>query len=146
MTHRLVVLAATATLMAAVPARAAVAQSPPERPPVPQAPAAKDVDPVGTYDLVVVVQGASMTSTIKIEKKPDATLGGTVSTDAYGTFPIAAIKVGGQTLTISLYAQDGSPITITLTLEGDQVSGEWSMANDGSRITGKKLPTAPAPA
>jgi hypothetical protein len=38
------------------------------------------------------------------------------------------------------YAQDGSPISISLTLDGDQVTGEWSMSNDGSKITGKKLP------
>jgi hypothetical protein len=140
MTNRLLLLATAVTFAAAAPSRSVLAQSSSEKPPAPQAPATKDVDPVGTYELSVVVQGTAMPSTIKIEKKPDATLGGTVTTDAYGVFPIGAVKVSGKTITIGLSTQDGSPVTITLTLEGDQVAGEWSMANDGSKVTGKKLP------
>ena len=142
MTRPLFILAA-ATFAAAVPARSAIAQGSPDRPPAPQAPATPDVDPVGTYDLSIVVQGTSMPATIRIEKKPDAALGGSVATDAYGAFDIASVKVSGKAIAIVIYTQDGSPVTITLTLEGDQVTGEWSMASDGSKVTGKKRPPAP---
>jgi hypothetical protein len=134
MSPRLFLLAAA--VMAAAPVHGALAQS------APQAPTTTEIDPVGTYDLTVVVQGTAMGSTVKIEKKADATLGGTVTTQAYGTFPIEAVKVSGKTMTISITSQDGGSISISLTLEGDQVTGEWSMANDGSKITGKKLPPA----
>lgn len=134
MSPRLFLLAAA--VMAAAPLHGALAQS------APPSPTTTEIDPVGTYDLTIVVQGTAMGSTVKIEKKADATLGGSVATQAYGTFPIEAVKVSGRTMTISLSSQDGSPISISLTLEGDQVTGEWSMANDGSKITGKKLPPA----
>ena len=142
MKNRLVVLAAAAAaaIAAAAPARSALAQTPPDRPPTPATPAVKDVDPIGTYELSVVVQGAPMPSVVKIEKKEDGTLGGAVSTDAYGVFPINAVKVSGKTITLSIYTTDGAPVTISMTLEGDQVTGEWFMATDGSKITGKKLP------
>ena len=134
MSPRLFLLAAA--VMADAPLHGALAQS------APPSPTTTEIDPVGTYDLTIVVQGTAMGSTVKIEKKADATLGGSVATQAYGTFPIEAVKVSGRTMTISLSSQDGSPISISLPLEGDQVTGEWSMANDGSKITGKKLPPA----
>jgi FAD/FMN-containing dehydrogenase len=141
--RRSILLLAATTIAAAAPARGAIAQGTPDRPPAPAAPATPAVDPVGTYDLGVVIQGASMPATVRIEKKPDATLGGSVSTDAYGTFEIASVKVSGKTVTIVIYTQDGSPVTIGLTLEGDQVTGEWYMSSDGSKVTGKKRPPAP---
>jgi hypothetical protein len=125
-----------AAVMAAAPMHGALAQS------APASPKTTEIDPVGTYELSIVVQGTTMGSTVKIEKKADATLGGSVATEAYGTFPIEAVKVSGKTITISLSTQDGGAISIALTVEGDQVTGEWSMANDGSKITGKKLPPA----
>lgn len=141
---RLAILVAVAFLATA--AAPSAAQVPPDRPPpappappAPAAPAAeKDVNPVGSYELSVVVQGQMIGSFVKIEKK-DSTFTGTVSTEAYGTFTIAALKVSGKTITLSIYAADGSPVTINMTLEGDQVTGDWSMAGDGSRLTGKKL-------
>jgi hypothetical protein len=138
---RLFLLAAT-TIAAAMPAQSAIAQGSPDRLPAPQAPATPNVDPVGTYDLSIVVQGASMPSTIKIEKK-DSTFVGSVSTDAYGTFEIASVKVSGKAITLIIYTQDGSPVTIALNLDGDQVTGEWSMAGDGSKVTGKKRASVP---
>jgi len=137
---RLLLLAAIAT---AAPAQSAMAQGAPDRPPAPQAPAVPNVNPVGTYDVTVVVQGASMPSTIKIEKKADSTFAGTVSTDAYGVFAISSLKVTGKEITIVIYTQDGSPVTIALTLDGEQVSGEWYMSSDGSRVSGKRRPPAP---
>ena len=139
MKRRLVLLAAAA-ISAAASARPSVAQSSPDRPSPPATPAAKDIDPVGTYELSVLVQGNPMGSTIKLEKKPDGTVGGTVTTEAYGTFAIESFKLSGNTMTIGITTGDGSPVTIVLTLEGDQVSGEWSMSSDGSKITGKKRP------
>jgi hypothetical protein len=139
MSPRLLLFVAVAAAALGTSSTAVSAQS---SPPPPAAPAAGEIDPVGTYDLSVVVQGAAVSSTIRIERKADATFGGTVATQAYGTFQIEAVKVTGKTMTISIYAQDGNPVTISLTLDGDQVTGEWSMASDGSKVTGKKLPPA----
>lgn len=134
MTPRILVLAAAATL--AMTSQAVLAQSSP----TPAAPAVKDVDPVGSYQLSIAVQGSAMGAVAKIEKAADGTLGGTVSTDAYGSFAINSVKVSGKAVTLSITTSDGSPVTISLTIDGDQVTGEWSMSNDGSKVTGKKLP------
>ena len=134
MTPRALLILALLTAAVGAAPRHAAAQAP--------APAAGDIDPVGTYELSLSVQGAAISSTIKVEKGSDAAFSGTVTTEAYGTFRIASLKVSGSTITIGISTQDGSPVTISLVLDGNQVTGEWTMANDGSRITGKKLPSA----
>ena len=126
MLSRFFLLATSASVAFSAPA---IAQSSAERPTTPPAPA-QNIDPVGTYELNGLVQGSTTITTLKIEKRPDATLGGTVATDAYGTFAIDAVKVSGNTMTITLTA-NGNSVTMTLTREGDQVSGDWSMSTDG---------------
>jgi hypothetical protein len=138
MSIRLTTLSALVALAAAVPTNTAAAQGSSEKPAT--APAAKDIDPVGSYQLSNLVQGNPITSSVTITKKTDGTLGGTLSTEAYGVFEFTSVKVSGKTISIAFAAPDGSGVSMTLTLEGDQVTGEWSMGSDGSKVTGKKLP------
>ncbi len=41
---------------------------------------------------------------------------------------------------LSITAPDGSEAIIDMTIKGDDITGQWSMANDGSTISGKKTP------
>mgnify|MGYP003340494194 CR=1 FL=1 len=50
------------------------------------------------------------------------------------------VKVAGAKITLTITAPDGSEATINMELKGDDVTGDWSMPNDGSKIVGKKLP------
>ena len=87
-----------------------------------------------------LVQGNPITSNVTIARKTDGTLGGTLATEAYGVFEFTSVKVSGKTIALAFAAPDGSAVSMTLALDGDQVTGEWSMGGDGSKVTGKKLP------
>lgn len=137
-------LAALALLVAG---RTAAAQSDPAKPTTPAtppapatAPATANVDPVGSYNVNLTAQGNNMAVLAKIEKKADGGFTGSVSSDAFPPLPITSVKVAGSKITLTLTAPDGSEATIYMELKGDEISGEWSMPNDGSKIWGKKLP------
>ncbi len=129
-------IALGAALWAVFPLFAVAAQGAPDKP-VASTPAAADVDPAGSYDLTVMVQGSPTPATMSIVKQTDGTLGGTVKSPQ-GAFPITSVKVAGNDVTVTIGLGNNGDATIRLTLDGDAVTGDWSMSNDGSKITGKK--------
>lgn len=142
MTARLLVLAAAATIASAAP-RTVTSQAIPDKP-APAAPAAKDstkdVDPVGTYTVYLTAQGNAMTTTTRIDKKADGTYTGTVNGDGIPPLPVNSVTVTGNHVKLSVTAPDGSEAIIEMIVKGDDITGSWSMANDGSAISGKKTP------
>jgi hypothetical protein len=142
MTTRLYVLAAAAIFASAAP-RTVVSQAIPDKP-APVVPAAtdstKDIDPVGTYTVYLTAQGNAMTTTTRIDKKADGTFTGTVNGDGIPPLPVNSVTVTGNRVKLSVTAPDGSEAIIDMTIKGDDISGQWSMANDGSTISGKKTP------
>ena len=142
MTARLCVLAAAAIIASAAP-RIVVSQAIPDKP-APATPAAtdstKDIDPVGTYTVYLTAQGNAMTTTTRIDKKADGTYTGTVNGDGLPPLPVNSVTVTGNHVKLSISAPDGSEAIIDMTIKGDDISGQWSMANDGSSISGKKTP------
>ena len=144
MTTRLFVLAAAATIASAAP-RIVASQAIPDKPAPPAATAAradstKDIDPVGTYTVYLTAQGNAMTTTTRIDKKPDGSYTGTVNGDGIPPLPVNSVTVTGNKVKLSITAPDGSEAIIDMIVKGDDITGQWSMANDGSTITGKKTP------
>ena len=143
MTARLLVPAAAATIAIASP-RIALSQAIPDKPAPPPAPAAsdstKDIDPVGTYTVYLTAQGNAMTTTTRIDKKADGTYTGTVNGDVIPALPVNSVTVTGNRVKLSVTAPDGSEAIIDMMVKGEDITGSWSMANDGSAITGKKTP------
>lgn len=148
MTARFFVLAAAATIASAAPRNVASQAIPdkPTPPPAPTTPAAtatdttKDIDPVGTYTVYLTAQGNAMTTSTRIDKRPDGTYTGTVSGDGIPPLPVTSVTVTGNKVRVSLTAPDGGEAIIEMVVKGDDITGQWSMANDGSTITGKKSP------
>ena len=143
MTARLFSLVAAATIASAAP-RTVASQAIPDKPPPAPTPAAtdstKDVDPVGTYTVYLTAQGNAMTTTTRIDKKADGTYTGTVNGDGIPQLPVNSVTVTGNHVKLSVTAPDGSEAIIDMIVKGDDITGSWSMANDGSAITGKKTP------
>jgi hypothetical protein len=139
-TSRLLTLVALLT----VAAQASAQGSDPAKPATPVPPAAgapaAEVNPVGSYVVNLTAQGNPIALTAKIEKKSDGTFAGVVMSDVFPPMPITSVKVAGAKITMTITAPDGSEATITMELKGDDITGDWSMPNDGSRIVGKKLP------
>ena len=87
-----------------------------------------------------MAEGATVKFTTKIVRNADGSFGGVVASQAYGEMPIASLAVSGKTVTFSITTADGTPVSVKFTVEGDQVTGEWSTGSDGWTIKGKKLP------
>jgi hypothetical protein len=144
MNLRLLILASAATVAGAVP-RAAQAQAGPDKPATPPAvttatDTTKDIDPVGTYTVYLTAQGNAMTTTTRIDKKDDGTYTGTVNGDGIPPLPVTSVTVTKNKVRLSLTAPDGSEAIIEMIVKGEDITGQWWMANDGSAITGKKSP------
>ena len=141
MTPRIFVLAAAATFASAAP-RLVSSQAIPDKPPAPAAATdtTKDIDPVGTYTVYLTAQGNAMTTTTRIDKKPDGTYGGTVNGDGIPPLPVISVTVTHNKVRLSITAPDGGEAIIEMFIKGDDITGQWWMANDGSNLTGKKSP------
>jgi hypothetical protein len=144
MTRRFIALAAAVTIASAAP-RIVASQAIPDKPAAPATPAAttdstKDIDPVGTYTVYLTAQGNAMTTTTRIDKRPDGTWGGTVNGDGIPPLPVTSVTVVRNKVKLSLTAPDGGEAIIEMIVTGDDITGQWSMANDGSKISGKKSP------
>jgi hypothetical protein len=139
MNTRLLAVAAAATFASAAP-RITSAQGTPDKPTPVAADSAKDVDPAGTYTTYLTAQGNAMTTVTKIEKRADGTYGGTVSGDGIPPLPVNTVTVKGNTIKVSLSAPDGSEAVIEMVMKGLEFTGKWSMAGDGSSVTGTKSP------
>ncbi|HXD23268.1 MAG TPA: hypothetical protein VN613_07905 [Gemmatimonadaceae bacterium] len=150
MNARLFVLAAAATIASAAP-RSAASQAIPDRPAPPATPATpavpatpadstKDIDATGTYTVYLTAQGNAMTTTTRIDKKPDGSYTGTVNGDGIPPLPVNSVTVTGNRVKLSVTAPDGTEAIIDMIVKGEDITGNWSMANDGSAITGKKTP------
>ena len=143
-TRRLLTLVALLTVAAQASAQSSDPAKPPATPATPAAPAAgapaAEVNPVGSYLVNLTAQGNPMALTAKIEKKSDGTFAGVVMSDVFPPMPITSVKVAGAKITVTITAPDGSEATINMEVKGDDITGDWSMPNDGSRIVGKKLP------
>ena len=147
MTPRIFLLAAVATIASAAP-RTVASQAIPDKPATPAAvtaPAAttdttKDIDPVGTYTVYLTAQGNAMTTTTRIDKQADGTYTGTVNGDGIPPLPVTSVTVTKNKVRLSLTAPDGGEAIIEMIVNGEDITGQWSMANDGSKISGKKSP------
>jgi hypothetical protein len=144
MTKRFLVLAAAATVASAAP-RLVFSQAIPDKPAPATPPAAavdttKDIDPVGTYTTYLTVQGNAFTSVAKIEKRADGTYGGTVTGEGIPPLPVNSVTVTKNKIHLSISAPDGSEALIDMIVVGNDITGSWSMAGDGSKLTGTKSP------
>ena len=100
----------------------------------------KDIDPVGTYTAYLTAGGNAMTTVTTIEKRADGTYGGTVTGDGIPPLPVNSVTVTKNKIHLSISAPDGSEALIDMWITGDDITGSWSMAGDGSSLTGKKSP------
>jgi hypothetical protein len=144
MTLRLLILASVATVAGAAPC-VAQAQAGPDKPVAPPAvttatDTTKDIDPVGTYTVYLTAQGNAMTTTTRIEKKEDGTYTGTVNGDGIPPLPVTSVTVTKNKVRLTITAPDGGEAVIEMFVKGEDITGQWWMANDGSTLTGKKSP------
>jgi hypothetical protein len=103
-------------------------------------PVAGDVNPAGTYNLQITAQGNAMAIQAVVAKNEDGTFGGTVTGDAFPPLTIKSVSVADRHVKLTIIAPDGGDAIVDITVdENNDVDGQWSMAGDGSKVTGKKI-------
>lgn len=102
-------------------------------PPEPAPPPA--LDPVGTYDCLLEVEGMELSAVMTISGEPGAYTG-TVNSEM-GPAPVSDIAIDGKQMTFAVDTQDMA-VFFVVTFEGDNFSGQFDAGGMGGYISGTK--------
>lgn len=139
MTSRpLAALAALVLVASACTTRATTTTTVTGTPVLQAVPAPPPVNPAGKWIVALVAQGQPMEVTVDIAKLADGTLGGTITSQVFPPIPIAKATLEGKQLTLTFPVPTGETGTMSVTIDGDLMEGEWSMPGDGSKLSGKR--------
>src|SRR5258708_5329221 len=101
-------------------------------------------DPVGRYQLQTTSpDGQTVSIAATIVKLPDGKFGGELSGSAIQTVKILDLAVKDSTITFTVQATDENLATVKFVVSGNSVVGEWSMANNTIKLSGRRI-TEPA--
>ena len=112
--------------------------------PAPAAPAsapasAAAFSPAGKWVVGLVAQGTNMEVQLELVPLADGGWTGTITSTAFPPFPITKATLTGKRMVATFAIPTGDMATMTLEFDGgDLVEGEWTMAGDGSKLTGKR--------
>jgi hypothetical protein len=109
---------------------AACAGGPPPEPPGPP-----PLDPAGTYDCYLDVDGMGIDAVLTITGEEGA-YEGTVSSDM-GSMAVSDVVVDGQQMTFVVDSPDMT-VFFTVVFEGENFSGEFDAGGMGGYVTGTK--------
>ena len=102
--------------------------------PPPEPPAPPPLDPVGTYDITVALEGMEILGVMVIRGSAAAGYTGSVDTDAGGA-ALAGIVVDGQTLSFTV---PEAGVSARVTFEGEGFSGGMEGAMGNAIVFGKR--------
>ena len=116
-----------------------VSGTPVLRPAPAPAPAPAAFSPAGKWVVGLVAQGTNMEVQLELVALSDGGWTGTISSAAFPPFPITKATLTDKRMVATFAIPTGDMATMTLDFDGgDLVSGEWSMAGDGSKLAGKR--------
>ena len=103
-------------------------------------PAAPLVNAAGRWALVIEAQGSALELLLDLRKVSDTEYAGTVSSQAFPPMTLSKVTLTGNKLVIQAPAPTGDVATFNLTIDGDLMTGDWSMPGMGSAVTGRRIP------
>ncbi len=101
----------------------------------------EDVNPVGTYEFRTYANNQWVSGTLKISENGEGKLVAVLDAPSAGIPVLTSSSVGveGKDITVRIpYGPEGD-IWIEVTLEGDDITGQWALGMDGGDITGKRV-------
>jgi hypothetical protein len=94
--------------------------------------------PAGKWRVGIIAQGQSMEVSLELVKLADGTWTGSIGTEQFGTIPLSKVEITDKKMVASFPVPTGDMGSMTLTFDGDNAEGEWSMPGDGSKVAGKR--------
>lgn len=122
MMRRLVALSAFAFLVVSAPA------------------AAQAFNPVGSYSYTLAGAaggGEPASGTFEITGRA-GNYAGVIRAEGSPPADLSAVEVTGNRLTLTLDAGNDVMLVIEVTVQGNQMSGEWRLAGESGNVTGRK--------
>ena len=99
-------------------------------------PAPVTVDPTGDYDLRFTDDGTTRSATMHVEGRPGAYTG-RVNAENRPEVAISALAASGSQVIVTGNIPQGVML-MRFRLTGDSLRGDWSLRNDGGKLTGVK--------
>ena len=134
------VLLAAAVLAAACRPAAPPAPTPPAAVVAPTPPPPPPIDAAGRWVLLLEAQGQAIEVIMDLTKISEGEYGGSASSQVFPPVQLTKASLAGNRLTIHSPAPTGDVAVFNLIIEGDLLSGDWSMPGMGSRVTGRRIP------
>ena len=103
--------------------------------PEPTPPPPPALDPVGTYDCLLDVEGMQLSAVMTISGEPGA-YSGTVNSEM-GPAPVSDIAIDGNQMTFAVDTQDMA-VFFVVTFDGNNFSGQFDAGGMGGYISGTK--------
>jgi hypothetical protein len=103
------------------------------------APAEMAANPVGRWSVSLVAQGQMFDFVMDLAAAGNGTYTGTVTSQAFPTMPVSGATLTGNRLQFTVVAPTGDNATFDLVIEGDNLSGDWAMPGDGSKVSGRRI-------
>jgi hypothetical protein len=97
------------------------------------------VNPVGSYDLSFIDDGKPMTGTMVIRGTPGE-YSGRITAEARPQVQISTVTASGPLVTVTADVPNGV-LLLRFRVTGDSLHGDWSLRNDGGRLSGVRRPT-----
>lgn len=103
------------------------------------APAPAAANPVGRWTVALMAQGQAFDFVMELRHVSGDDYTGQVTSQAFPPMGINSAKRSGNAMVIKVTAPTGDEATFNVVIEGDVLSGEWSMPGDGSRVSGRRI-------
>lgn len=102
--------------------------------------AAPAVNAAGRWALVIEAQGQALELVMDLRKISDTEYAGTASSEMFPPMTLTKVTLTGNKLVIQAPAPTGDVATFNLLIDGDRMTGDWSMPGMGSGVTGRRIP------
>jgi hypothetical protein len=104
------------------------------------APAPPPVVAAGRWGIVLEAQGQAIELVIELRHLSEGEYAGTASSQMFPTATLSKATLTGNRLILQVPAPTGDTATFDLLIDGDVISGDWSMPGMGSKVSGRRIP------
>lgn len=104
------------------------------------APTPAPIDVAGRWALVLEAQGQAIEVIMELRKISEGEYAGSATSQVFPPVTLTKASLSGNRLTIHSPAPTGDVAVFNLVVDGDNMTGDWSMPGMGSGVRGRRIP------